>query len=259
RPAVAAAPPRLVVAPPVATVVERPAARVERRRSSATATQLRRQLRQVDRQLFEKGAATAPVPVADGSTGRSRRASIAAGLTAGLALVAFGEYLHHQRGSALEARNPAPTELARHTDAESFVASRPLTPALSAADALPPSAVGASRLATDVELPSRRLVHTSQRTAAGVPDQSSFQPPGDAVVVQSVDSQLRPVFSPAFASNGTALFFPTGRPNARSALGSLQGASTDLRVMTIVDEGSRNYHVQPSPDGRLIAFDSDCD
>jgi TolB protein len=29
--------------------------------------------------------------------------------------------------------------------------------------------------------------------------------------------------------------------------------------MTIVDDGARNYHVQPSPDGRMIAFDSDRD
>src|SRR5207244_907319 len=29
--------------------------------------------------------------------------------------------------------------------------------------------------------------------------------------------------------------------------------------ITIVDDGSRNYHVQPSSDGRFIAFDSDRD
>ena len=29
--------------------------------------------------------------------------------------------------------------------------------------------------------------------------------------------------------------------------------------MTIVDDGSHNYHAQPSPDGRFVAFDSDRD
>ena len=29
--------------------------------------------------------------------------------------------------------------------------------------------------------------------------------------------------------------------------------------MTIVDDGARNYHAQPSPDGRVVAFDSDRD
>ena len=35
------------------------------------------------------------------------------------------------------------------------------------------------------------------------------------------------------------------------------GLSDDLRIMKIVDDGSRNYHAQPSPDGRFVAFDSD--
>jgi Tol biopolymer transport system component len=82
----------------------------------------------------------------------------------------------------------------------------------------------------------------------------------DGAVVRAVDSLQRPVFSPAFASNGTAMFFHTGRTgDSRSALGSVNAGNDDLRVMTIVDDGSRNYHVQPSPDGRMIAFDSDRD
>ena len=70
-------------------------------------------------------------------------------------------------------------------------------------------------------------------------------------------------FSPAFASDGTAIFFHTGRErDARSAIevataGSQTGG--DLGIMTIVDDGSHNYHAQPSPDGRFVAFDSDRD
>jgi hypothetical protein len=68
------------------------------------------------------------------------------------------------------------------------------------------------------------------------------------------------VFSPSFASNGSAVFF-----HAQNAGGSAlkradrgeEGAI--LHVATIVDDGARNYHVQLSPDGEAVAFDSDRD
>jgi len=70
-------------------------------------------------------------------------------------------------------------------------------------------------------------------------------------------------FSPAFSSEGTALFFQTGGnhdPSSAIAVARWQGGpSADLRIMKIVDDGARNYHAQPSPDGRMIAFDSDRD
>jgi len=70
-------------------------------------------------------------------------------------------------------------------------------------------------------------------------------------------------FSPAFSPTGTALFFQTGGPHDRSSAIAVTPAeaSTDsgLRVVTVVDNGARNYHAQPSPDGRWIAFDSDRD
>jgi hypothetical protein len=85
---------------------------------------------------------------------------------------------------------------------------------------------------------------------------------GDTTV-DAVRAANANAFSPAFASDGTAIFFHTGRErDARSAIevataGSQAGG--DLGVMTIVDDGSRNYHAQPSPDGRFVAFDSDRD
>ena len=70
-------------------------------------------------------------------------------------------------------------------------------------------------------------------------------------------------FSPAFASDGTAIFFHTARErDARSAIEvATTGSQTagDLGIMTIVDDGSHNSHAQPSPDGRFVAFDSDRD
>jgi Tol biopolymer transport system component len=87
--------------------------------------------------------------------------------------------------------------------------------------------------------------------------------PEDGELVAALDGQHRPVFSPAFASNGSAMFFHTGRSaDAHSALATMTSPETtggDLAVMTILDDGARNFHVQPAPDGRSIAFDSDRD
>ena len=85
----------------------------------------------------------------------------------------------------------------------------------------------------------------------------------DAGAVRAVHSTTADAFSPAFASDGTAIFFHTGRErDGRSAIEvAAAGGETggDLGIMTIVDDGSHNYHAQPSPDGRFVAFDSDRD
>jgi hypothetical protein len=79
--------------------------------------------------------------------------------------------------------------------------------------------------------------------------------------IEAVRATSADAFSPAFASDGTAIFFHTGRErDARSAIEvATAGRQTggDLGIMTIVDDGSHNYHAQPSPDGRFVAFDSD--
>lgn len=81
--------------------------------------------------------------------------------------------------------------------------------------------------------------------------------------IQAVRATNADAFSPAFASDGTAIFFHTGREHdARSAIEMASAGSQtagDLGIMTIVDDGSHNYHAQPSPDGRFVAFDSDRD
>jgi Tol biopolymer transport system component len=81
--------------------------------------------------------------------------------------------------------------------------------------------------------------------------------------VRALPTDATEEFSPSFSSTGTAMFFHTGGPRASSsaiAMASPAGSlADDLQIMTIVDDGARNYHPQPSPDGRLVAFDSDRD
>jgi TolB protein len=72
------------------------------------------------------------------------------------------------------------------------------------------------------------------------------------------DVQADAVFSPSFDSNGSAVFFHA-ESGGGSALKRADGGGGELRVASIVDDGARNYHVQLSPDGRQVAFDSDRD
>jgi dipeptidyl aminopeptidase/acylaminoacyl peptidase len=81
--------------------------------------------------------------------------------------------------------------------------------------------------------------------------------------LRALPADAKPAFSPAFSASGTALFFQTGGSRDRSSAIEVASANSwpadDLRIMKVVDDGARNYHAQPSPDGRLIAFDSDRD
>ena len=65
-------------------------------------------------------------------------------------------------------------------------------------------------------------------------------------------------FSPAFATAGSAMFYHS----ARAGDSSIMRADTDpsgavLRVTSVVNDDAQNFHARPSPDGSMIAFDSD--
>ena len=91
--------------------------------------------------------------------------------------------------------------------------------------------------ATTVEVPILAPPATSQRDAAA----------------GSIE-----MYSPAFSSDGRTIFFHTGGArSARSALMKRSGVDDGAAAIPVVDDGSRNYHAQPSPDGRRLAFDSD--
>jgi Tol biopolymer transport system component len=67
------------------------------------------------------------------------------------------------------------------------------------------------------------------------------------------------VFSPSFSANGTAVFFHARTDEGSALKRADRGESGELHVATIVDDGANNYHVQLSPDGESVAFDSDRD
>jgi len=93
---------------------------------------------------------------------------------------------------------------------------------------------------------------------AGVPP-----PPNDAVAARYQPSEVTSDgFSPAFATEGSAMFYHADAPARTSS--AIMRADTDdngaiLRVTSIVNDKARNFHARPSPDGGRIAFDSDRD
>ena len=93
------------------------------------------------------------------------------------------------------------------------------------------------------------------RERSGAPRVSTRPQP--LVAQEAVGSA--PMFSPSYAPKGTAVFFhaDTGRGSALKRAEPGEGGV--LHVVTILDDGSKSYHVQVSPDSRSIAFDSDRD
>lgn len=65
-------------------------------------------------------------------------------------------------------------------------------------------------------------------------------------------------FSPAFATAGSAMFYHS----AATGSSAIMRADTDaggavLRITSVVNDDAQNFHARPSPDGTMIAFDSD--
>jgi Tol biopolymer transport system component len=130
-----------------------------------------------------------------------------------------------------------------------------------------PTALAPDRSPAGVSQPEQALGTAGRDVPADTPDA-----PAPAETPATVRAPARPPmrvmransgpgFSPAFSADGASLFFQTGTPrDSSSAIAMVrQGAASGGAVTRIVDDGSRNYHAQPSPDGRLIAFDSDRD
>ena len=114
-----------------------------------------------------------------------------------------------------------------------------------------------------VQPPGRDSADAARVSTPAVPRVAATSGSKSRTPVRALPPSAEPAFSPAFSASGTALFFQTGGTGDRSSAIEVVSAKSwpadDLRIMTVVDDGARNYHAQPSPDGRLIAFDSDRD
>lgn len=133
-----------------------------------------------------------------------------------------------------------------------------------------PASRGPAHTSAPQSRDGERAVPTTGNVQAPAPQDASPAPippaPQDAPPAKParvIGGAAQAAFSPAFSPNGTAMFFHTGGAgDARSAIAMSPSANASAgapRVVTVLDDGARNYHPQPSPDGRLIAFDSDRD
>jgi Tol biopolymer transport system component len=264
----------------------------ERRRGAPSATDLRRHLRQADEALFNHAHAEQPtrvetvalpgvealvlrqepvdvlrqepVDVPPTAERPAERRWLLAGAVA--ALIAFSagyaaidgiNALNRRPGTVSRASSSAPSVAAPASTPASVVG----LPAARPADAAPgavasPSAAPPNSAPRPSPPSSRDALRSTPALSA-----ASRTPAGrGASLVRAVSASSGPTFSPTFASTGTALFFHTGKSSdVRSSLEAADLNGDDLRVMTILDDGAKNYHVRPSPDGRRVAFDSDRD
>jgi Tol biopolymer transport system component len=262
--------PFLRAAPAARETSARPHTFVERRRAGPGADELRRQLRDADRQFYEalvvvEEDVEPPPPVV---RGRWRApAVVGAALAASIAIISVTQIVPRRRvpAAASTAAAVSAPQAKRARQPAASVPSVSPTPVVQT-----PTPVGQTP-ATEQHRPpeTERPRGSEPALPAPAPSRAPHKAPETTdtltgpdldALVPALDAQRRPVFSPAFASNGTAMFFHTGRnADTRSALMAVDIASPDLRIVSIVDDGARNYHVQPSPDDRYIAFDSDRD
>ena len=76
----------------------------------------------------------------------------------------------------------------------------------------------------------------------------------------SVSESDEATYSPTFASVGSAIFYHEEPGDRSPAIGGDTGREGSvLRITSIVDDRSHNFHARPSPDGQKVAFDSDRD
>ena len=65
------------------------------------------------------------------------------------------------------------------------------------------------------------------------------------------------VFSPSYDPRGAAIYFHAGRDGSPLMRAAMTEKGTVAGVTKLLDDGAANYHVTMSPDGAMIAFDSD--
>jgi TolB protein len=114
---------------------------------------------------------------------------------------------------------------------------------------------GSRAATTPIERPQTPL---PERPPVEVPNRSDSRSVSGASATLVNASATSEMYSPAFSADGRTVFFHTGGTRAPQSALMKRSAGTG-RATPIVADGARNYHVQPSPDGTRLAYDSDRD
>ena len=211
------------------------AATHDRRRHSPPSSELRRYLRDMERELYESRthdvAQAPPVPVTSNVERPAAKRNVwrvSSGVAAtilGAVLGTFTAFIlsgsfdftaTHVSQVATPAVNSTPPD---HTD-------QPIRASGSGRAARPESTIRTTR---------------------------TVQP---LLLAASVGNDL---FSPSFSPRGQTLLFHAGRKASPLMRASVTDTGEVGRIEKLLDDGWANYHVTMSPDGQLIAYDSDRD
>jgi Tol biopolymer transport system component len=218
----------------------------DRRSSGPRSSDLRRELRRTELQLFvalqqNRRTRIGGFRWVNGAAAASVAAIVALWFAVGFTSPA-GEPIGMiaQRLMQREASRPGPASLERRDIAPTTGATLPpATRAVPQAEVVPP-AVG---------------------VVAGRPTASEAHSSGPAVSAEPLLSSSvvgSDVFSPSFAEHGRDLLFHAGHSGA-----ALMRASFDdqghTAIETVLQDGAANHHAALSPDGRWLAYDSDRD
>jgi Tol biopolymer transport system component len=208
---------RPALVPKVTPLALLPPARVEepreRRLNGPTRADLRRALRDLERQMYEREQAT---PVRR----RDRHPAVAAAIIGAMLAAMLAGGLLRPAPDGVLSRGPDPTAAPAF---EHDAATR---------EVVAPPAAGPAPFAVS----SLRSVPLVTRAALG-----------------------RDAFSPSFDPTGQTLYFHAGRTAAPLMRASVAPNGSIAGITKLLDDGWSNYHVTMSPDGRMLAFDSDRD
>jgi hypothetical protein len=230
---------------------------------AAVVTELRRELRNADLELYALRAGSG-MTERRGKNGRMRAAkALAVGLAAGLALIVSGEIIYH-RDSTRDASAPTPSRTAAVSGSSMPVEDSRL-PAPLTGDTRTGTAPTAGSSSVPVGPPQisvspSRPLDRAPAPASGGADSADARPhdrPQASGAVAAANGPGRPGVSSVFDSKASAMFVHSGRTSARRSVLLSPDGDEELQVMMIADDGAKNLHVQPSPDGRRVAFDSD--
>jgi Tol biopolymer transport system component len=219
----------------------------DRRRRTPAASELRRYLRDMERELYETrtvvtsaapaatppppatAAVASPTPVRVGARRRRGLLRIGTGVAATIIGGVLGTLAAFSLSGNLEFASPSAV---------------PSTP-------VPVSMMGVQNTDSAASTSMTGDARQASRPSRPIKTTRSVQP---LLLAAAVGAE---VFSPSFSPKGRAILFHTGRTASPLMRASMSDAGEVQQVEKLVDDGAANYHVVMSPDGELIAYDSD--